>query len=60
MSEAVDMMVDLLRSEPGEAAYQVRKSKGTHARFGWLREILRSIYRKHLMLRERVMWKRCR
>jgi hypothetical protein len=60
MSDAVDMMVDLLGSEPAEAAYQVRKTKGTHARFGWLRKILRSVYRRHLMLRKRVMWKTCR
>jgi len=35
--EAVDLMVELLWSNPRKAEYQVRKTKDAHEHFGWLR-----------------------
>jgi len=36
-SKIIDLMVELLGSDHGEAKYQLRKTKGASVRFGWLR-----------------------
>jgi len=48
--EAVEWMVEQLGSDPGEAAVEVKKTKGAHCRFSYFRRIFKVCMLEQLAL----------